>query len=52
MANEMTIELTLKLGDAEILIAALRDQANSKDGDATTQETLDRLRIDIEEQVG
>ena len=48
----MVIELTLKPGDAEILIAALRDQANAKGGDGQTQKVLDRLRIDIEEQVG
>ena len=48
----MVIELTLKPGDAEILIAALCDQAIAKAADGQTQQVWNRLRIDIEEQLG
>ena len=50
----MVIELTLNPGDSEILIAALRDQASAKEKNGAAQdvEVLDRLRIDIEEQLG
>lgn len=56
MPGKFMLTLEVDANEAEILIGALAKAANlaeaAKDGDENTAEILDRLRHQIEEQVG
>jgi hypothetical protein len=51
MPGKITLSIDVDANEAEILIAALRDQA-AKAERKDKAEILDRLAYDIEEQVG
>jgi hypothetical protein len=51
MAGKITLTIEVDANEAEILIAALRDQAAKAEREDKA-EILDRLAYDIEEQVG
>ena len=52
MPGKIVVTLELDSPEAEILIAALRDEVVLKSNNPQVSDTLDRIAHEIEEQVG